>query len=105
MSVVSRVSSAPPPPLPLGGTDPAVFGMCLEFLYSGAEGVEALSTLFDGFEEGVREGEPALKGVAKLRQVRQRSSRGGGHEGCSPTKYRISCIAGEASSMPTCLFH
>lgn len=56
-------------PLPLGDTDISVFRACLEHFYSGSNNGESFAVLFEGFEEGVREGEPELKGVQKLRQV------------------------------------
>ncbi|KAL8278963.1 hypothetical protein RQP46_008632 [Phenoliferia psychrophenolica] len=64
-SMLSFASSAPSQPLSLAGTDPAVFQACLEHFYSGSEG--GVTVLFEGFDEGVREGEPELKGVDKLR--------------------------------------
>ena len=42
-----------------------MFVACLEHFYSGTEG--EVTVLFEGFEEGVREGEQELKGVDKLR--------------------------------------
>ncbi|KAK4700993.1 hypothetical protein P7C70_g5244, partial [Phenoliferia sp. Uapishka_3] len=64
-SMISCASTAPSAPLSLLGTDPAVFRACLEQFYSGSEG--GVTVLFEGFEEGVREGEMELKGVDKLR--------------------------------------
>lgn len=66
-SMASFNSSTPSAPLPLVGTDPAVFRACLEHFYSGVE--HSFTVLFEGFEEGVgdRQGEQELKGVDKLR--------------------------------------
>jgi hypothetical protein len=56
-------------PLSLPGVDAAVFTSWLEFLYTGARGVEAFSVLFDGFDGGRQEGESEVNVVDKLRQV------------------------------------
>ncbi|KAM0752248.1 hypothetical protein T439DRAFT_204143 [Meredithblackwellia eburnea MCA 4105] len=63
-SIATFASSAPAAPLPLAGTDPAMFRACLEHFYSGSEG--EVTVLFEGFD-GLREGEPELKGIDKLR--------------------------------------
>lgn len=57
-------------PMPLVGTDPALFEACLEFLYTGSKGVEVFTVLFDGFDEAMREDEKQACGVERLRQVR-----------------------------------
>lgn len=56
-------------PLSLQGIDAAVFTTWLEFLYTGARGVEAFSVLFDGFDGGRQEGQSEFNVVDKLRQV------------------------------------
>lgn len=54
-------------PRHLDGTDPAFFDACLEFLYTGTQGMEAVfSVLFDGFEED-QNGRGG--GVQRLRQA------------------------------------
>lgn len=65
MSAVSSVAH----PLPLSGTDPALFEACLDYLYTGEKGAEGVAVLFDGFGDRVRENESEVDGTIKLREV------------------------------------